>query len=171
MHEDPVPNRWLDEGFYMGVAVFLVSVFLAGMLLHRLLPELFFADLERSSDFFRALGYGAIALIGTPIALILCLITVVGIPIGVIGIFLYLTSLFVSVILVASLVGSSITANWGFEPEEAHGFGMSLLVGLVVVLVAMNLPFVGDLLRLAVVLTGLGMLVDAVLYGWHARGE
>ena len=171
MHETPVPkNRWLDGGFYMGVAVFLVSCFLVGLLLHRLLPHLFLADLENPSDFFRSLGYGAIALIGTPIALILCFITIVGIPIGVIGIFLYLTSLFVSVIVVASLVGTSMTATWGFDPD-AYGFGMSLLVGLVVVLIAMNLPFVGGLLRLLVVVTGLGLLVDGVRYGWHARGE
>jgi len=169
MHDVGPKNRWLDGGVYLGAAVFLASFFLAGMLLHRLLPDLFVADLERSSDFFRAMGFGAIALIGTPIALILCLITIVGIPIGVIGTFLYLTSLFVSVIVVASLVGTSITATMGFEPEDI-GFGLSLLVGLVVVLVGMNLPFVGGILRLLVVLTGLGLLVDA-MGGWYGRGE
>ena len=154
----------------MGVAVFLVSVFLAGMLIHWLLPDLFAADLEKSSDFFRSLGYGAVALIGTPIALILCFITVVGIPIGVMGIFLYLTSLLVSIVVVASLVGTSITASAGFGPERA-GFGISLLVGLVVVVVGMNLPFLGGLVRLLVVLTGLGLLVDAVRHGWRRGGE
>ena len=97
-------------------------------------------------------------------------IAVVGIPIGVIGIFLYLTSLFVSVIVVASLVGTSITASMGFKPEVA-GFGVSLLVGLVVVLVGMNLPFVGGLLRLLVMLTGLGLLIDGVLHVWHRSRE
>ena len=98
------------------------------------------------------------------------MITVVGIPIGVIGFFLYLTSLFVSIIVVASLVGTSITATLGFEPENT-GFGMSLLVGLVVVLVGLNLPFVGELLGLLVVVTGLGLLVAAVMSGWHGREE
>ena len=152
----------------MGVSGFLVSLFLTGMLLHLLLPVVFRADLEKSSDFFRSLGYGAIALIGTPIALILCFITVVGIPIAVIGIFLYLTSLFVSVIVVASLVGTSITATIGFEPEDTS-FGMPLLVGLVVVLIGMNLPFVGGLLVALVMLTGLGLLIQAVMFGWHGR--
>lgn len=170
MHEEERKNRWLDGQTYLEFAVFLAAVFLAGMLLHRLLPDLFSADLESSPDFFRALGYGAVALIGTPIALILCLITVVGIPIGVIGFFLYLTSLFVSIIVVASLVGTSITATLGFEPENT-GFGMSLLVGLVVVLVGLNLPFVGELLGLLVVVTGLGLLVAAVMSGWHGREE
>ena len=170
MHQTGPKNRWLDGGFYMGVTVFLVSVFLAGLLLHLLLPDLFLADLEKSSDFFRSLGYGAIALIGTPIALILCFITVVGIPVGVIGSFLYLTSLFVSVIVVASLVGTSITATMGFEPENT-GFGTSLLVGLVVVLVGMNLPFVGGLARALIVVTGLGLLVEAARDAWDRRGE
>jgi hypothetical protein len=152
----------------MRVAVLLVSFFLAGMLLHLLLPDLFFADVEKSSDFFRALGYGAIALIGTPIAVILCFITVVGIPIGVVGVFLYLTSLFVSVIVVAALVGTSITSALGFEPDNI-GFGISLPVGLVVLLVGMNLPFVGGLLVALVMLTGLGLLIEAVMFGWHGR--
>lgn len=168
MHQISPKNRWLDGEFYMGVAVFLVSAFLVGMLLHLLLPDLFLADLEKSSDFFRSLGYGAIALIGTPIALILCFITIVGIPIGIIGIFLYLTSLFVSVIVVASLAGTSITATMGFEPEDA-GFGLSLLVGLVVVLIGMNLPFVGGLLRVLVIVTGLGLLIDALRSAWLER--
>ena len=87
-----------------------------------------------------------------------------------IGIFLYLTSLFVSVIVVASLVGTSITATMGFEPEDT-GFGTSLLVGLVVVLVGMNLPFVGGLARALVVVTGLGLLVEAARDAWDRRGE
>ncbi len=168
-HKAGPQNRWLDGGFYMGVAVFLVSFFLVGLLLYLLRPDLLFPDLERSSDFFRALGYGAITLIGTPIAIILCFITVVGIPIGVIGIFLYLTGIFLSVIVVASLVGTSITAAVGFEPEDIH-FGTSLLVGLVVVLVGMNLPFVGGLLRLLVILTGLGLLTQAAMHAWRGRG-
>jgi cytoskeletal protein CcmA (bactofilin family) len=163
-------SRWLDGGFYLGLAVFGVSAFLVGMLLHQLLPSLFYVDLERSSDFFRALGYGAVALIGTPIALVLCFITVVGIPIGVIGVFLYLTSLFVSVVAVAGLVGTSATATLGFE-SGATRFGISLLVGLVLVLIAMNLPWVGGILRLLVILTGLGLLSEAALRGWQGRGE
>ncbi len=170
MHQTDPKNRWLHGQFYMGVAVFLVSVFLTGMLLHLLLPDLFLADLEKSSDFFRSLGFGAIALIGTPIALSLCFITVVGIPIAVIGMFLYVTSLLVSIIVVASLVGTSITATLGFEPGDT-GFGMSLFVGLVVVLIGMNLPFVGGLLGVLVMVTGLGLLVDAARYGWLRSGE
>jgi hypothetical protein len=164
-------NRWLDGHFYMRAAVFLVSAFLVGMLLHLLMPDFFHTDLETTSDFFRSLGYGAIALIATPITLALCFITVVGIPIGVIGIFLYMTTLFVSVIVVASLVGGSITAAMGFEAEDAHGFGISLIVGLVVALVGMNLPFVGGLLRLLIVVTGVGMLVDAAMERWRGRHE
>jgi hypothetical protein len=48
---------------------------------------------------------------------------------------------------------------------------MPLLVGLVIVLVGMNLPFVGGLLRLLVILTGLGLLVDAVRSGWLGRAD
>lgn len=172
MHRMGGPEtRWLDGHFYMRAAVFLVSAFLVGMLLRLLLPGLFLTDLETASDFFRSLGYGTIGLIGTPIAIVLCFVSVVGIPIGVIGVFLYLTTLFVSVIVVASLVGTSITATMSFEPEDAHGFGVSLLVGLVLVLIGINLPFVGGIFRVLVVVIGLGMLIDVALDAWRRRGE
>jgi cytoskeletal protein CcmA (bactofilin family) len=142
--------------FYMGIGVFLVSLFLAGLLLQRMLPRVFEAELETSSDFLRALGYGAVVLVGAPIVLILCMVTVVGIPIGVIGIFLYLTGLFVSIVVVAARAGVLINGALG---REDAGFAGSLIVGLLAVLVAMNLPLVGGLLCLVVIATGLGLLV------------
>ncbi len=48
---------------------------------------------------------------------------------------------------------------------------MSLFVGLAVVLIGMNLPFVGGLLGVLVMVTGLGLLVDAARYGWLRGGE
>ena len=51
----------------------------------------------------------------------------------------------------------------GFEPEDV-GFGLSLLAGLVALLVGMNLPFVGGLIGLLVMVTGLGLLSDALLH-------
>lgn len=162
-------NRWANGHFYMRMTVFLVSAFLVGMVLQVLRPDVFLVDLETSSDFLRSMGYGAIGLVCIPIALILCFVTVVGIPIGVIGVFLYVTILFLSVIVVASVVGTSIAASAGFEGEGLHAFGMSLLVGLLVVVIAMNLPFVGGILRLLVVMVGVGMIIIAAIDAWQHR--
>jgi cytoskeletal protein CcmA (bactofilin family)/predicted anti-sigma-YlaC factor YlaD len=157
-------DRWLDGGFYLRAFVFLVSAFLVGLLLHAVLPGLFLGNLATSSDFMRCLGFGAAALVATPLVLVLCAITVVGIPIAILGAFAYLTLLFVSIIVVAALVGSSIT---GADPEGTHGFGAALLLGLVLVIAAMNLPFVGGVLRVLVGLAGMGLVIVTALDAWR----
>ncbi len=164
MHERS--NRWLDGGFYMRAFVYLVSAFLVGMLLHALVPSLFWGTLETPGEFGRCLGYGFVALVVAPIALVLCALTVVGIPIAILGGFSYLTLLFVSTIVVAALVGSSIT---GADPESTYGFGLALLLGLVLVVAVMNLPFVAGLMRLLVGLAGMGLVITTVLEAWKNR--
>jgi anti-sigma factor RsiW len=156
-------NRWMDPGFYVRSFVFLVSAFLVGLLLHALLPGLFLGTVENSGAFMRCLGYGFVALIATPVALVVCAITVVGIPIAILGVFVYLTVLFVSTVVVSSLVGSSIT---GSDVESTYGFGSALLLGLAVVIVLMNLPFVGGLLRLLIGLVGMGLVITTAREMW-----
>jgi hypothetical protein len=167
--QHPMPDhgsRWSRGRFYVHLFVFLASAFLVGMLLHMLFPKLFAAKLETSTDFTRCLGFGFLALIVTPIALVLCFVTVIGIPIGIIGSFVYLTTLFASLIVVAALIGSSLT---GIEPESTHGFGTALLLGLVIVGIAANLPYVGGLLRLLAGLTGMGLLTLGVRDMWRQQ--
>ncbi|MBW2274110.1 MAG: zf-HC2 domain-containing protein [Deltaproteobacteria bacterium] len=161
-------NRWTELGFYMRSLVFLVSVFLVGMLLHFVWPDLFTGALPKSSDFFRQLGVGFLVAVAVPAMLVVCVVTVVGIPIGVLGTFGFLTALFVSMILVAALLGSSILR---VEPRGAHGFGMALLLGLVVLWLATQLPFIGLPLRILAMLTGLGMLVTQVERAFRSRRE
>lgn len=165
-HLEDRSSRWLDAGFYLRIFIFLVSAFLVGLLLHAVLPSLFWGTLETTGDYARCLGVGFLTFVATPIALVLCAISVVGIPIAVLGVFAYLTLLFVSVIVVAALVGSAIT---GSEPESPHGFGTALLVGLVLLVVLMNLPWVGVVLRLLVGLAGLGLVVTTAQAGWQRR--
>lgn len=167
MHERGSP--WLEGGFYLRAFVFIVSAFLVGLVLHALVPGIFSGQLVTSGEFVRCLGFGFVALIVTPIALVLCAITVVGIPIAILGGFVYLTLLFVSAVVVAALVGSSIT---GADPESSYGFGSALLLGLVVVVAVMNLPFVGGLLRLLIGLVGMGLVITTLHEIWRTpRGE
>jgi cytoskeletal protein CcmA (bactofilin family) len=167
MHERG--NRWLDGGFYLRAFVFLVSAFLVGMLLHAVVPGLFQGSLATSGEFVRCLGYGFVALVAAPILLVLCAITVVGIPIAILGSFVYLTLLFVSAIVVASLVGSAITGGSAGGPWGASGFGVTLLLGLVLVIAVMNIPFVGGLLRLLIGLVGMGLVISTAVEMWQGR--
>ena len=74
--------------------------------------------------------------------------------------------LFVSTVVVAALVGCSITS---LDPDSSHGFGLALLLGLVIVVASMSLPWVGGLLRLLIGLTGMGLLISTVHDMWQSR--
>jgi len=157
-------NRFLRMAFYGRLAVFLVAGFLVGLGLFWLVPGLLRQRVETAPAFFRALGQGLVAVVVTPVLLVALFVTVVGIPVALIGLWVYLTALFLSVIVVASLTGRSLLRR---DPRRPGGFGVVLLVGLAVTLVAMSLPWVGGLVAVIVVLTGTGLLVEGARDLWR----
>jgi len=163
---EPRRSRWTSGHFYMGNLVALVSAFIVGMLVHVVRPALFQAGVPTTADFFRELGLGFVAIVCTPIAIVVCFATVVGIPLGVITLFTYLTGLFLSMIVVAGLIGQALLRP---PPGSRSRFGAALLVGLALLVVLVNLPFVGGLLRIVVLLAGAGMLVSHGVSTWRMR--
>ncbi|MGH0036256.1 MAG: hypothetical protein ACQGVK_14615 [Myxococcota bacterium] len=159
----PRRDRWRDSSFYFHRVVILTSAFLVGMALHFFVPALFRSRLETSPEFFRSLGFGALALVGTPIVIVVCAVTIVGLPIALIALGLFLTGLFVAFTVVAALLGRTLLRR---EPGTAGGFGLTLLVGLAVLAVAISLPWIGPPLGWLTMLTGLGLMVDFATDTW-----
>jgi len=160
--------RYTSAHFYVWLVIRLGAAFVLGMLLYALFPRLFAAHLETAGAFGHSLGVGFLTLVVTPIALLLVGITLLGIPVALVGLALYLISLYVSGILISALVGTQITRPGA---ETWRSFGLALLVGLVIVLVATAIPFVGRPIRFVVVLTGLGLLAERVRSGWRATRD
>ena len=78
-----------------------------------------------------------------------------GIPLGILAVILWLLGLYFAKIVVAQLIGRKLFAS-------AHGvphYAATLLAGLVIVFIAINLPWVGWLIGIAITLLGLGMIV------------
>ena len=154
--------------FYVWLVIRVGAAFLLGMLLYALVPRLFAAHLETAGALGRAFGIGFLILIATPIALFLIAITLLGIPLALVGLAVYLTALYVSGILVAALLGTQITKP---EADSWRSFGIALLVGLVIVIIATAIPFLGHPIRFVVVLTGLGLIAERVRSGWRATRD
>ena len=161
-------NRYADPDFYIRVVIALVSLFLVGLALHALTPAMLDARLETGRDFGRSLGYGLLAFFGTPVALVLLAFTLVGIPIAVIGLFVYLTTLFISVIVVGAVVGAALVKS---ERSTTTGFGLQLLAGLGVLMLLAMLPWVGRLFLFVIVVTGLGLLAERAVEGVRSRRQ
>jgi cytoskeletal protein CcmA (bactofilin family) len=168
LHEHGRPSRFgrfMHWHFYVFLVIRLGAAFAFGMLLYALVPQLFAAHLETAGEFGHSLGMGFLALCATPIALCLIGITILGIPLALTGLAIYVCALYVASILVSALVGTQVMKP---EAETWGSFGLALLVGLVIVIAATQIPFVGFPVRFVVVLTGLGLLVERLRSGWQA---
>jgi cytoskeletal protein CcmA (bactofilin family) len=147
-------------------ALFFVAAFLFGLLVHALAPRLLDVRTATTRQLFSALGVGFAALIVTPIALVLLILTLIGIPVAILGLFAFLVALYLSEIVVAAAVG-----RWILPPRGAGtlAFGRTLLVGLALVLAVEHIPFIGVPAWLVAVLIGFGSLVMRAW--WALFGE
>jgi hypothetical protein len=99
---------------------------------------------------------GLVVLVAVPVGAVLAAFTLVGLPVGLFVLALWLAGLYVAFLVVAALVGRSLLQRPGGPPPA---FAPLLLVGLVALTVTVNLPYVGGVVRLAVILVGLGLAV------------
>ena len=105
----------------------------------------------------KTLGIGAIALIVTPILAALLLVTVIGIPIGILLFIAYGVSLYLAKLITAVFIGSWL-AEYFKWPEIHKGFWLVLL-GLVILTLLCMIPILRILVRLLITFTGLGAIV------------
>jgi cytoskeletal protein CcmA (bactofilin family)/predicted anti-sigma-YlaC factor YlaD len=157
--------RFLEGRFFLWLALHIAAGFAVGMLLHAVLPGIFAGRLETGRAFFRSLGVGFLVVVAGPIAIAAVALTLVGIPVAVMGLGLYLSALYVAGILVAALIGVALTHPRG---EGWTSFGLALLVGLVILVLAMHTPVLGGVVRAVAVLTGVGLLADRARIAWSA---
>jgi cytoskeletal protein CcmA (bactofilin family) len=107
-------------------------------------------------------GIGLLALIVTPAAATMLLVTVLGLPIGLMAIALYLVAIFLVRVFVIVWLGRALLSWRGNEVRNTW----ALVVGLIVYSVLTLIPFVGGLVALSAILFGLGatLLADRSLY-------
>jgi hypothetical protein len=142
--------------FWTWHLVGFVASFLVGLALYALLPGLFDSRVSDGGEFATALGLGLAALLVVPVVLTLLGLTVVGIPAALIAGACFAIAIYVAGILVAALIGASIVRQHGGGIRE---FGLALLAGLALVVIAKTLPVIGWPTRIVVVSLGMGILI------------
>jgi len=155
--------RYTQARFYMWLVLHLTASFAVGMLLHALLPGMFRVKLETPGETFRAMAIGFLVVVAMPIALLAIACTLVGIPLALIGLGLYLAAIYIGSIVVAALIGRAIVHP---ADERWSSFGLALLVGLLIVIFMTHTPFVGSVVRVLIILTGVGMLAERSRDSW-----
>lgn len=140
-----------------------VANLLLGVALLALFPRFSTAVADRVvTDPLRTGTIGLAVLVGVPILLLAIAITVIGVPISLAGAFA-----FVLVVWIGIVYGRFAVGTWLLSLADVDDRWLALVVGLVVGAVLTQIPVVGGLLNLLILLLGLGAL--AVGLNEHRR--
>ncbi len=133
----------------------IISVFLTFLVLNILFKK----QIEKLKEFslkknYKAIGPGSIILFLTPIAVILAIITVFGIPLALIAFSLWLMLIFFSKIIVALALGDYI---FKLGKKEKVSWYLKAFSGIVLAWLLFSLPYIGWLFSLVATLVGMGV--------------
>ncbi len=103
---------------------------------------------------WHSLGIGFLALIIVPIAAVILLFTIVGIPVGIIVLLLYAIALFLSKIFAILLFGYWLLERYAKRKNRNANY--AILLGVVLYVIVVSIPFIGGIICLLSMLLGLG---------------
>jgi Putative zinc-finger len=161
-------SRYLTLHYYLWEAVHLAAIWVTGLVLFWLFPSLFRGKLDNSTDLLKALGWGFVLMVATPVAAIIAGLTVVGLPLAILTVALWLIGLYLAKLFLAAVIGQRLT---GPAAGGKKAFAAPLLLGLVIVFVAIELPYIGRWDCLLVILIGFGLVLNAARQAWARRQQ
>lgn len=104
-------------------------------------------------DPVRSGGIGLLLFVGVPILLVILFISLVGIPLGIVGILVYMLLLWLGYVY-----GSYAVGTWLLDRADTENRWLALVTGLLVVSVVGLVPILGGLIQFLVLLLGVGAL-------------
>lgn len=160
--EPPAPSAYATAGFYFRQFLRLAAAFVTGWLFFWLVPGAAAMRLDNGTALATAAGAGLVALCATPLIALLAGITLVGLPVALVVLAAWLLLLYLAKIALARVLGRVLVGP--------GSLAAALLAGLVVILIAVNIPYVGGLLNLVLTVVGLGILVLEIA-SWSRRAR
>jgi len=138
---------------------FMLPLLLIGILIIYFMPGF----IEKTDKIIRtrtllSIISGITGLIIIPIASILIIITIVGIPISLMILALYIMGLYISKIFIGVTLGQYILKISGRKKQTKY---LCLVVGLVALELIFIIPFIGSLAKLIALVLGFGALIIA----------
>lgn len=154
------PDSWyyLGHATVLGLGWYLSTVFLFLMLIQYLFRNTFkkAADIVNQSV-GKSLGFGLLFFVCVPIVTVLLLITIVGIPIG-----LLLMATYVVLVLLATVITSLVVANWyNIRLERRWGYWQTVWAAMAMFILFKLVtftPFFGWLIMLALASIAFGAI-------------
>jgi hypothetical protein len=107
---------------------------------------------------------GFLALTAIPVAAVLLMITIIGIPIALLALALYAGLLMVGYVWLAVVLGGLLLDRFNVERAAVTAWRIgAAALAMLILAIAVRVPFVGGLVKFAALVVGVGMIVGAVL--------
>ena len=104
-----------------------------------------------------SLGWGTLLLIATPIAILILCVTIIGIPLGIIGAILYGLVIFFSQVAFGLFIGYWILGY--FNNVESRGMlVLAFLLGFVLLSLVKLIPYIGPFIWVVTTIFGIGAM-------------
>jgi len=157
-----------SQWYFLGSATALGLLWYVGMafVLILIMQYLFSAAFKKAADSVfnktgRSLLYGMLFIVAMPVAAVIAFVTIIGVPVGLLLVFIYIASL-----LLASIITSVMAANWinnryNYNWKYWHLVFISLLSFIVLKMVS-ALPLAGWLFMAFAVCLSLGGILISV---------
>ncbi len=145
-------SKWQRWSFYFFKVLFLIGTIIVGLLIMKFLPGLTKKTTQQIQSIWQSLGIGFLVLICLPVAAIIVSITIIGVPLAVILFVFYFLFLFLGKIFVSLVFGQKV-----LKLKENHSYS-ALILGLLIFTILFSVPYIGWLIKLLVVIVGLGAL-------------
>lgn len=149
-----------------GIAGFLIGVIaliVLAVALRTVFPRFADGAAARIADGWRTAGFGVLALIGVPIAILIAFVLIVGWPIALVLLFLYLALYPLAIATSAIWLGQKLARALSRE----NGWAMTA-AGAFILAILLAIPILGGIVFVAALLLGMGAVIAWV---WGARGE
>ena len=166
MHDERGPVR--EAVHWVGSVLWFAGVFIVGALFLVLFPGLSAraADTIRR-DPWQSAGLGFAILACVPILAVVLLVTIVGIPLALLLLPLYLLLMFLGWIVAAHFIGQrGLAMVRGTAPASTGSRLLGLLVALLALSLVRHVPLVGGIVVFMALIAGIGALVSQ---GWARR--
>ena len=151
-----------------GIVSFFIFWKFLSLLLLALILGLFFSRFTRTvvrtamDSPLLEMGRGLVVLIVLPVVSVMLLFTLIGIPLGILGLISYVALLLVASALAAITTGS-LVHKWYYKAAEYKVSWQIILLGVVVYTIVGLIPFLGALYKFLLILLALGAIVKIKL--------
>ena len=171
------PSLKIESGkwHYLGFGSFLIALWYLGtaLVMIALIQYLFSSVFRMAADTIKmeslkSVGVGFLFLVGVPVAVVICMITIVGLPVGIL-----LTIGYISILLFATVIVALLAAHWINNTYYQGAWRSRKIVfaafGIFIFLKLASLtPFAGPLVMLVLACMGFGGILQNVKWA-HSK--